>query len=802
MMRPRWRKVLADLTGNLVRSLLVVVSIAVGLVAVGMIIILYHIIGNDMREGYTAINAANIQVRSGVVENDFIDHLSHLPGVKQAEGMRFIDLRIRTGAMQFKPIKIKTYAKIDASEIDQIRLVEGRWPPGEKEIALEANRLGDTKYRVGDMVEIKLTNSEVRSLRLVAIVNDQTIGSDGGGAGFFLAPIQGYITRDTLAFLGQPDELNSVHLTVDGDGNDLNHIQNVSELVAKEYDRNGIETFGTVLRRSIDHPNAPYIEAMKAVLYLLGFLVVFLSGFLIINTLSALLNHQIEQIGVMKTFGATRFAVIGIYLALVFVYSLLGLALALPVANIVAIAEVQGIAPVLNFLTRGWRLVPQSVVAMAVIALIVPQAAALLPVIRGTSLPIQQALGGAGSSESQSLDRLTLWLSRLRGASRPMAISLRNTFRQRLRLGLTLTTLALGGAIFIGTFNMRASLESYIARLGKYFIVDANITFNEPYRINEVASTLSLLPDVKMVEGWAIGAGQMILPDGQSGETVLIQGPPENSKLVEPMVIRGRWLLPGDRNAVALNELFLERFPDIHVGDRLRLKIMGQEDDWTVVGFYQFAGKNIGLMAFTNYDALAQKTHTYKLSSDFRVVSTRENLSITEQEAFSQRIETYLTENGYKLKEARAGKALRQRTTSGLDALTNFLLFLAMLMAVVGSIGLTGTMSLNVLERTREIGVMRAIGAADGEILKIVITEGMLIGLLSWVMSTIAAWPVSLGLSEAIGSSIFGSPLPYQYVMTGPIIWFGIILIFSIVASILPARSAVRLTIREILAYE
>jgi putative ABC transport system permease protein len=130
------------------------------------------------------------------------------------------------------------------------------------------------------------------------------------------------------------------------------------------------------------------------------------------------------------------------------------------------------------------------------------------------------------------------------------------------------------------------------------------------------------------------------------------------------------------------------------------------------------------------------------------------------------------------------------------------LLFLAMLMAVVGSIGLTGTMSLNVLERTREIGVMRAIGAADGEILKIVITEGMLIGLLSWVMSTIAAWPVSLGLSEAIGSSIFGSPLPYQYVMTGPIIWFGIILIFSIVASILPARSAVRLTIREILAYE
>nr|HMN62976.1 hypothetical protein [Anaerolinea sp.] len=221
MMRPRWHKVFSDLTSNLVRSLLVVVSVAVGLIAVGMIVILYHAIGNDMREGYLAVNAANIQVRSTVVTTDFIDHLKHITGVKEAEGIRTFDLRIRTGPDQFKSIRIKAYDKVEKSVIDQVRLVEGHWPPAKDEIALEANRLGDTQYHVGDKVEIKLASGEIKPLKLVAIVHDQTIGSDGGGAGFFLAPIHGYITRDTLVKLGQPDQLNAVHLTVSQEQNNL-----------------------------------------------------------------------------------------------------------------------------------------------------------------------------------------------------------------------------------------------------------------------------------------------------------------------------------------------------------------------------------------------------------------------------------------------------------------------------------------------------------------------------------------------------------------------------------------------------
>ncbi|HMN63223.1 MAG TPA: ABC transporter permease, partial [Anaerolinea sp.] len=181
-------------------------------------------------------------------------------------------------------------------------------------------------------------------------------------------------------------------------------------------------------------------------------------------------------------------------------------------------------------------------------------------------------------------------------------------------------------------------------------------------------------------------------------------------------MIEGRWLLPGDQNALALNEYFAEKYPQVRPGDQITLRIAGKDTVWTVVGFFQFAGKNIGLIAFTQYDSLARATHTSEKAMDFRLVSTASGLSLSQQEELALRVETSLTAMGYKVREARAGEALRARTTGGLDALTNFLLFLAMLMAVVGSIGLTGTMSLNVLERTREIGVMRAIGARDGEV--------------------------------------------------------------------------------------
>ena len=127
---------------------------------------------------------------------------------------------------------------------------------------------------------------------------------------------------------------------------------------------------------------------------------------------------------------------------------------------------------------------------------------------------------------------------------------------------------------------------------------------------------------------------------------------------------------------------------------------------------------------------------------------------------------------------------------------------MAVLLAAVGAIGLMGTMSLNVLERTREIGVMRAIGASDGAVLQIVIVEGILIGLISWAIGAVLGYPLSKAMSNMVGESIMQAELSYVYSLQGLIIWFVLVIILAALASFWPARNASRVTVRDVLAYE
>jgi putative ABC transport system permease protein len=127
---------------------------------------------------------------------------------------------------------------------------------------------------------------------------------------------------------------------------------------------------------------------------------------------------------------------------------------------------------------------------------------------------------------------------------------------------------------------------------------------------------------------------------------------------------------------------------------------------------------------------------------------------------------------------------------------------MAVLTAFVGSIGLTGTMSMNVLERTREIGVMRAIGAVDFMVMQSVIIEGLVIGLMTWVLAIGLSFPISTLLLTIVGKAMMGSAMSLTFTPLGIVLWLVIVIVLSLVASIMPARNAARLTINEVLAYE
>jgi putative ABC transport system permease protein len=125
---------------------------------------------------------------------------------------------------------------------------------------------------------------------------------------------------------------------------------------------------------------------------------------------------------------------------------------------------------------------------------------------------------------------------------------------------------------------------------------------------------------------------------------------------------------------------------------------------------------------------------------------------------------------------------------------------LAFLIIFPAALGLLNTLTINVLERTREIGVTRAIGASRGQVRRIVLAEALLLGLFGVLMGIVAGVALSYGFTSAISS--VGWILPYSVPIGGIIGALVVSIILALLAAILPARSAARMDIMRALQYE
>jgi putative ABC transport system permease protein len=273
---------------------------------------------------------------------------------------------------------------------------------------------------------------------------------------------------------------------------------------------------------------------------------------------------------------------------------------------------------------------------------------------------------------------------------------------------------------------------------------------------------------------------------------------PANTTLIKPTLLEGRWLLPDDENAVVVNTTFLHDEPDVKLGDELTIKINAKDSTWKVVGIVR--GVMTGSAIYANQPYYMRVTNNLGRSTTLWVVGARHDPAAEDQ--LAKALETQLKANGINVEQAQTIDFTRQRVQGQFNIVVVLLLVMATLLGVVGGLGLMGTMSLNVLERTREIGVMRAIGASNGAVRQVFVVEGVLIGVLSWLIGSFLALPMSRILSDQVGILFIQTPLSYVFSLFGVALWLAIVVGIATLASILPARSASRLTVRDVLAYE
>ena len=795
MLRPRWRKVIRDLWGNKTRTLLVVMSIAVGVFAVGVIVSTQILLSTDLSASYMATTPSSAILSVSPFDDDLVETVRRMPGVLEAEGHRSMNVRLQVGPNEWRTLNLDAIQKFDQQRLNKVAPVSGAWPPPDKTVLIERASLGLTNAKVGDTVTVELADGRQLGLKIAGTAHDL----NKPPAAFTGQPY-GYVNYDTMEWLGFGRLHDELRLLVEN-GTDKKAVEATAQQVSQKIEKGGRSVYFTWIPTPGKHPADDAVQPMLLILGVLGTLSLFLSGFLVVNTISALLMQQTRQIGIMKAVGAQTRQIMGLYLGMVVIFSLLALLVAIPLGALGAFAFIGYLANLINFDVQGWRIPLPSLLLQMGVGLVIPLVASLWPILSGARVTVREALNSTGIGERHFghswVDRL---VESVRGFSRPTLISLRNTFRRKARLALTLFTLTLGGAVFIAVLSVHASLLNTLDDFFAYWRYDIGLNFSRAYRTEQITREALSVPGVVAAETFAFASAGHVHADGKEARPVTVLGVPPDTQIIQPKLLRGRWLLPDDENALVVNTTVLdpENDPDIQLGDEVTFKIEGRETTWRVVGVAQAVLQ--GPLMYAPRAYLERVNNNVGRAGSVQIVTEQHSLAYQTQMA--DLLKQHFKDVGMNVGGTETIGSIRQQIEYQFNILVVFLAFMAVLLAVVGGLGLMGTMSINVLERTREIGVMRAIGASDGSVLRIFLVEGVFVGLLSWGLGALAALPISQVLSQAVGMAFLRAPLSYEFSTQGALLWLGLVLILASAASLLPSWHAARLTVRDVLAYE
>jgi putative ABC transport system permease protein len=795
MLRPRWKKVLRDLFANRTRTALVVLSIAVGVFAFGTILAARVILYDALRSSFLAVNPASATILTEPFDDDLVDAARNAPGVAEAEGFRVVSARIQTGPLTWQDATLYVLPDDGVTSIGIVKPWAGAWPPPDRALLIERSSLAGTGAGVGATVRVQIAGQDARAMPIVGLTHDLSLPPAAIAGQVF-----GYITADTLVWLGGPGGHNQLQFVVSEGRDDAAHIQRVAEGVERVVERSGRAVLNTDVPTPLQHPAEQVLPTVLGLLTSLGSLALLISTFLITNTISAILTQQTRQIGIMKAIGARSGQIARLYLTTSATYGFIALLFAVPMAVVGSFYFSRFVGSQLNVDIDRMRVIPSVVLAQTAAAIAVPLLASIIPVRGVVRRPAREALAGASQAPTGNspIDRL---IGSLRGLSRPNRLALRNTFRRKGRLALTLAALTLGGAIFISVLSLRSSLYSTLDASIASQRYDVEVQFSRPYRAERVAASAAAVPGVTKVESLRRATAFPVRPDGATGEGLILRALPADTTMFAPRMESGRWLRPDDGRAVVLTNNYLAKDPTAAVGDEIVLRIDDEDSTWRIVGFIEeLIPPTAPSWAYVPIEAFAGVAGDAGRTDTLRVATVGHDP--VSHAAMGEALEQRLGQDGFDTSLIRSRSEDRALLDERFQVLVGVLTMMALLIGAVGALGLAGTMSINVLERTREIGVMRAIGASDGAVRRIVVSEGLVIAVLSWALSALLAVPLSYVMSVAFGTTLLNAPLSWVYSLVGVGVWLAVVVILAIAASLIPARSAVRLTVREVLAYE
>lgn len=799
-----WDKVWFDLWQRKARTLLAVLSIAAGVFAIGTIFGLTDQLLSGMDRAHASVNPSHLNlILRQPIDRATADSLLDIPGIAGVEPLNIATVRYKTTPdAPWSAATIVMRNDYTDQTYDWLQLKEGHWPQS-KEIGVE--RITSDYYGVdlGDEVILELQGTD-RAFPVTGKIRHPFVPPpDFGGNAYF------FVNSQTMTQLGFP-EGQFIQLLVQVDPYSEDYARDRAAAIKDRLARQGVGVSLTLYQDPAKHWGHDTVLGITVVLQILAVVSLLTSVIIVINTTTAIITQQTDQIGVIKALGGQTRDVAQLYLAGVLIFGLLALAVALPAGMLAAYLGTRELLSIFNIDYDVFRFSSRAVFWQVLAAIAAPLLAALWPVLRGASISVREALASYGLGGDFGFSRFDQAIEHMaeRVMPPPYTIALGNMFRRKGRLALTQLVLVLAGATFLMVLTLAQSMTATLNNELDRRAYDIRLSFFEPQRSDRVEALLEQYPGVLEAEarysitGTVLREGERVEDTGGLGAELF--GVPEGSPMYEPLITSGRWLSPDETGRVVVISQDTAEFNDLRVGDTLTINLgeLG-EADWDVIGTYQAISPDVFSTdpIYAPASAVTDVTRRANRASQVMIRSARSDATGTSE--LMADLDAYLKGYGIEISPffSRTKAQDREYAYNSFSIVTQMLFGLAIVMGIVGGIGLMGSLSISVVERTREIGVLRSIGGTSPVIMTMFVLEGVLQGLMSWAFAVPISYLAARPVANLLGETIFQTRLDFSYNWTAVGVWLVAVVSIAFLASLIPAHAASRISVRESLAY-
>jgi len=791
----RWRKAIRDLRQRPGRSLLTVLALAAGVFEIALVLFAYGLLQPELMNMYARTSPAsatlNVEPRGGsnIPYDAVVDSLRALPGVALAEARPLIVARVRRGPDEWLPALFHVTRDFDAQQIDLFRRDRGAWPPGPGDVVLERTALQVAGARIGDTLTFRLEDGREVRLRVAG-----TAHAPGMAPAWMEHMVPGFIAWDSQVRGEGSGETGQLRIVAEH-ARDEGYIRERADSARALLERGGLSVTRVNVPPPGEHPHAGQMAAFRFLLLAFGILSLILSAVLAAGMVHAFMAEELRQVGVLKAIGATSRQVAGIYLLEVALLAGAGLVVGLAPGLWLGRAYAEFSAGILNTDVSHspfpwWVLGVVLVVGMGL-----PLLVSLAPVRRAAAIPVREALAEPSPPLSR-LIAIDAWLRRVAWLPRPVALALRTALARRARLALALLLLGAGGAAFMAALNVSEAWNEAVKGDFARRRYDLVLYLSEPASVAALEKLWADVPGVARVEYWPGANPWMLDAAGVATTNVSLSGVEPGSPLVAPRIVAGRWLESTDDRAVVVNQAVALRGATFAPGDTLRVRLRGQAVAFAVVGVARELAPMPAAYA-TRAAVLGATGRSPDSSRTARIVLERHDEAA--QRAAAGALERACERAGLQVAFLQRMLDARQAILDHLVIIYSVLTMASLVVVFVGGLGLASTLTLSVLQRTREIGVMSALGARPRTLASHVWLEGLFVGLLSWIAAVLITVPVSWALEQACGRIFLKAPLDFHLSPRALALWLLLVLVLATFSSFHPALRAARLRVREAL---